>query len=360
MVVNPTFALITVLVLSALAEILHVRRCRAVGRLAFGPVGRPRRWVMVTPLLRVASLGLMTWGFLTLLSVDEKKFETEEIPEDEMNRILIVYDVSPSMYIKDAGPAYDDEIRQREGGGFADDEIYDDKVERYVAGNGTILRKPVTRARRSAELIDSIFERIELQQTLISVVAAYTDGRPVVIDTRDLMVVRNIFNNLPLKYAFGAGQTDLVKGIESAAEVAREWPSETTTLFVISDGGTSGISSLPVLPPSISDVVVIGVGRTGQGTFIDGHFSKQESSVLGNLAQRLRGVYIDGNEKHVPLENFESLAMDISQTGQLDFGPRVWAIIAIAVGAFLLAIMPVKLAAFGAAWRILTPREATS
>jgi hypothetical protein len=62
---NLKLAASIVVALAALAEWLHARRCRRVTRLAFGPAGAPRRWVG-PPVARVAAMGLLAWGLLTL------------------------------------------------------------------------------------------------------------------------------------------------------------------------------------------------------------------------------------------------------------------------------------------------------
>ena len=361
MVMNPNMTLLIVLLLSGAAEGIHVLRCRSVRRLAFGPTGRPRRWTIVVPFLRMTSLGLLTWGLLTLLTVDAKVYEAQEIPEGEMNRIIIAYDVSPSMYIKDAGPLRD------EGERFSsydprsdapDVDAYEVKIERYIAADGSIMRKPTSRSKRAAELLESIFDRIKMQQTLVSVVAFYTDeSKPVLVDCQDMRSIRNIFDDLPMKYAFRSGVTDVSSGLEGVAELAREWEPESTTLFVITDGGSATYEPLPNMPASIKNTIVIGVGKTGQGIMLDGAYSRQESVYLSNLAQRLNGTYYDGNEEHIPLEGFGSLALDLSENAKDKPNQREYAIIAIALGAFIIGFLPIVLAAYGAAWRVRSIRS---
>jgi Ca-activated chloride channel family protein len=357
MVISPEIALLIVLFLSGAAELIHVLRCRTVSRLAFGPVGRPRRWTMMAPFLRMASMGLVAWGFVTLLTVDAKKFEAEEAPKGEGNRLIIAYDVSPSMYLKDAGPARDDVGRHSSDGGrnVGSNENANVKIERYVGADGSIMRKPTTRSRRAAELLNSVFDRINMQQVLVNVVAFYTgDSRVVLADCQDMISIRNVFNDLPLKYAFQSGETNVASGIVGAVEMARDWAPESTTLFVITDGGTGRLEAMPALPASIKNTIVVGVGKTGQGILLDGHYSRQETTFRSSLAQQLNGTYHDGNETHVPLESFESLAMDLSKKADTKPELREFAVLAIALGAFVFGLLPVALAAFGAGWRIRT------
>ena len=134
--------------------------------------------------------------------------------------------------------------------------------------------------------------------------------------------------------------------------MAQDWPPESATLFVITDGGTGSLESMPALPASIENTIVVGVGKTGQGVLIDGDYSRQESTYLSNVAQRLNGTYYDGNERHVPLESFESLAMDLSERADEEPASREYAIMAVAFGAFTIGLLPVALAAFGTPWRV--------
>ncbi len=138
--------------LAALAEWLHVRRCRRVARLAFGPGGAPRSWTKAAPWLRVAAVGALTWGFLTLLQIGPQSVRREEfVPEGGFRHLIIALDASPSMFLNDAG----------------------------VAGKQT-------RAARASEVLQSLLGRIALDQVRISIVAFYTGAKPVVVDTSDM------------------------------------------------------------------------------------------------------------------------------------------------------------------------------
>ena len=67
--------------------------------------------------------------------------------------------------------------------------------------------------------------RVAIRQYLITVVAVYNGAIPVVEKTRDAEVVRNIFDDLPMQYAFLAGDTDLFAGLKEAARIAHPWRS---------------------------------------------------------------------------------------------------------------------------------------
>ena len=103
----PLLAAVAVLLLTSLAEWLHARRIRAVGRLAFGPTGVPNRWTRVVPFLRPFCLSAFTWGLATLLFLKIAPAEGSGGKDGggkEATRLVFVADLSPSMYLKDAGP----------------------------------------------------------------------------------------------------------------------------------------------------------------------------------------------------------------------------------------------------------------
>lgn len=162
---------------------------------------------------------------------------------------MIALDVSPSMQLADAGP-----------------------------------NRQQRRAQRASEVLMSVLSRIALDQVRISVVAFYNGAKPVVVDTYDLEVVRNIIQDLPLDYAFDLGKTKLLDGVREAANLARPWQPGSTTLMIVSDGDTVPDTGLPELPRSIAQTVVIGVGDAAAGTYIDGHQSRQDAATLRQLS----------------------------------------------------------------------------
>src|SRR5436190_13755021 len=202
----PEITACAVVLLAVAAEHLHAQRCRRVAALAFGPTGRPALWARFAPLLRVAAIGAACWGLMTLLLLPPKAHRDAKANEPtpgEARHLLLVLDVSPSMRLEDAGP--------------------DGKQ---------------SRRKRAGELLKSFFERVPIDLYRVSVVATYTEAKPVVIDTSDLEVVRNILDDLPMQYAFRAGPTNLFAGLEEAAKVAHPWRPGSATLVVLSDGDT--------------------------------------------------------------------------------------------------------------------------
>src|SRR5690349_4542444 len=98
-----TWITLVVFAVAALAEWLHVRRCRRVARLAFGPTGEPNKWVRITPFVRTAAVTAVAWGLLTLLYVGPRASRSAKLPEGGYRHLVIALDVSPSMKLQDAG-----------------------------------------------------------------------------------------------------------------------------------------------------------------------------------------------------------------------------------------------------------------
>ena len=300
----------------ALGEALHVRRCRRLARLAFGPTGRPAPWARSAPILRVAAASALAWGMATLMLVPPRTFHAEAGTDAPDRHLLVVLDVSPSMRLEDAGP------------------------------EGT-----QSRTARVATLMESFFRRVPVEQYLLSIVACYNGAKPVVVDAKDMEVVRNILHDLPMNYAFRVGKTDLFAGLEEAARIAHPWNPRSATLLLISDGDTVPATGMPKLPASIREVLVVGVGNPRSGTFIDGHLSRQDASTLRQIAVRLRGRYHDGNEKHLPSGLLAQLAIRPEDSPFERLTRREYALIAAGLGASVLAFLPLLLHRFGTGWQ---------
>ncbi len=305
-----------VLLLAAIGELLHALRVRQVAQLAFGPQQAPRPWARAVPLLRIAAFGGLCWGLLTLLYVDPKVHKGEEIPEDEWRHLLLVYDVSPSMMLKDAGTNGDQ-----------------------------------TRAERARDLLESLFDRIGIGKFKVTVIATYNGAKPVVEDTKDLEVVRHLLSQVELRYAFKAGSTRLFDGIAEAARIAKPWRIGSALMVIVSDGDTVPSTGMPQLPPSIGGSLVVGVGDHLAGKFIAGHQSKQDESTLRQVAIRLGGEFHNGNKRQVPSDVLAAATAD-SRKPLIDLlSLREYALIAITIASALLGLLPVLLHRFGTAWR---------
>jgi Ca-activated chloride channel homolog len=308
---------LAVLFVALLAEWLHVRRCRRIGHLAFGPRGRARTWTAAVPWLRAASAAAVSWGLIVLWQIDASSGASLEAAAVTAppHRVVIALDVSPSMQLMDAGPAGS----QR-------------------------------RSIRARDVIRSIIERLDTRRTRFSLIAFFTGAKPIVVDATDVDVIDNLINDMPLGQAFEGGPTDMYAGIEAAAEIGRTWPLDTATLIFVSDGDSLPADEPPVLPASYSGALVLGVGNPYRGTFIDGHNSRQDGSALNRLAVRLQGHYNDVNTSHVPTAQLQELAARLPVVDESALGLREYALWAVVVGASVLALLPVALALLGSAW----------
>ena len=301
-----------VVLLVGVAEWLHRRRCLRVAVLVSGPTGRPPKWTAAAPAVRTLAAAGMAWGLVTLCLVEPKVSRADERGELDFRRLAIVLDVSPSMQLKDSG-----------------------------AG------RLQTRARRASDVLANMLRRILLDQVRVSVIAVYSGAKAVVEDTRDIEVVRNILNDLPLEKAFEHGKTELLAGLRAAAEHAGRWPKDSTTLLVVTDGVTVPDSEFPTMPDSVSTSLVIGVGDPRVGRYIDGHQSRQDAFRLRGIARRLGGTYCDCNERDLPAEALAELATALPIRADAQVGRRELALAVTALGGALLALLPVALALFG-------------
>jgi len=315
----PLAAAFAALVLSACAEWLHARRVRKLARLAFGPRAKPAGWAIGAPYLRVAALTALAWGLATLVAIEPRRYTSggaSEVREGNLQHVLLVLDVSPSMRLVDAGPD-----------------------------------KKLSRMQRARDVMESFFDRVPLEQYRVSVIAVYNGAKPVVKDTRDFEVVRNILGDLPMHFAFQSGKTKLFEGLEEAARVAKPWNPRSTTLIVVSDGETVPSTGIPKMPASVRSVIVVGVGDPLAGKFIDGEQSRQNVPMLKQIAARLGGVFHDGNAKQLS-SSLIAGATGIEEEDVFEkLSRREYALIACASSALLLALLPILLHFFGTRWR---------
>ncbi len=312
---NPLSAALLVLLLSALAEGLHARRVRVAARLAFGPEGSPRGWTIAAPFLRCLALTTFAWGLAVMWQLHQAAKDGKQPETKEPVRLVFVADLSPSMYLKDAGP--------------------DGKQ---------------TRQERMREEVEAVLMRVG-GDIRYSVVGFYTEAHSIVRDAHDPELVRNVFNGLPVQYVMKAGSTDLGTAINASVKVVEGMPAQTVRLIVFTDGDTIPLQPILPRPKSVKDVLVLGVGNPRKGTFIAGHQSRQEAEVLTTVARALRGSYFDVNEKHLPTDALGDLVVraPLPKSG-LDLAQL--AVLAMALGAAVLALLPVALQYLGSAWKV--------
>ena len=310
----------TVFLLAALAEWLHMRRIRVVGRLAFGPAGIARPWTLLVPFLRVASLTACAWGLATLFQIALKPQPLDgalakELKDAEATRLVFVADLSPSMYIPDAGT------------------------------DGT-----ETRAARAREVVEAILQRVS-GNLKFGVIGFYTEALAVVMEARDPELVRNVFNGLPLSYGMPVGQTDLGKAINATVDQVKDYPPGSVRMIIITDGDSVNLVPITPRPKSVKQVFVLGVGNPHKGTYIDGHQSRQEGETLERVAAALNGTYEDVNTKHLATSALGDLVvpMGLPHSG---LTLAQLALLALVLGAFVYALISPALEYFGSDWTV--------
>jgi len=317
-------AAIVIFVIAIGAERLHARRVRRIAPLVFGPTAQAAPWTKTNPALCVLALTGLCWGLVTLMLLTPKIHVAEEIDEADMQHLLIVLDVSPSMRLKDAGQ-----------------------------------KKDQSRMKRASVVMNSFFERVYMHRYRTSVVAVYNEAKRVVEETKDMEVVRNILNDLPMHHAFVSGETDLFSGLKEAGELAKHWNPRSTTLLLISDGDTVPGVGMPKMPASIANSVVIGVGDSLKGSFINGKHSRQDVSTLRQIAIRLNGAYHNGNEKHLSTDLIDQLAVGSEENPLENLTRREYALFACGLSALIYALLPWLLHHQGTRWKpgVLSTRK---
>lgn len=319
------WAALAALLLAVGGELLHRRRLRRFANLLFGPAAKPASWVAAVPWLRALAHGALAWGLVTLLLVEPRVHQSDEIPDEEWRHLLLVYDVSPSMHLRDAGPNGDQ-----------------------------------SRAERAKDLIDSLFARVPIGKFKITVIATYNGAKPVVEDTRDVELVRHLLAQVDMRYAFKTGSTKLFDGIAEAARIAKTWRVRSAMLVIVSDGDTVPASGMPELPPSIGGTLVVGVGDNLSGKFIAGHQSRQDASTLRQVAIRLGGEFHNGNKRQVPSDVLAAAAADARKPLIERLTRREYALLAVVLGSVALVLLPLLLHYFGTRWRPGVPVPAVA
>ena len=301
------------------AEVLHWRRIQRLRILTFGPAGRPSWAAYAMSPLRVIAVAALAWSLTTLFFLAPRirtPGSDKPVPFHKLKHIVLILDVSPSMRLPDAG----------------------------VEGKQS-------RMARAREVMESYFRRIPMNEYRVTVLATYTKALPVVEDTKDIGVVENVLNDLPMHFAFTAGDTNLFSGIQAAADVARGWRPRSTTVVLVSDGDTVASTGMPRMPPSVSDVLVVGVGDPVAGSFLNGHHSRQEISTLRQIAVRLHGTYHNGNDRHLPTDLIKRLTVSADGDEPFAWGIRDWALLALLTSALTLSAVPILLHYFGTSWQ---------
>jgi Ca-activated chloride channel family protein len=312
MVGIPEWVAAAVMALAVIGEWLHRRRIKRIERLAFGPRAQAAVWTKLVPWIRVIGIGAACWGFASLLVIQARIHNKQGIPDNEMKHMVLVLDVSPSMHVQDAGP---------EG--------------------------LTTRRQRASDMLASLFARIPMRQFKISLIAVYTEAKPLIKDSQDHEVVRHIMEEMPVLHGFRPGKTKLMEGIKLTAKMVKPWNPKSTYIVMLTDGDTIADKGMPTMPASVADVVVVGLGDARVGTHVGDHQSRQDTGTLRQMANRMRGTYHDGNKKHLPTKVADRFSRPVGSEDIQLWTRREWSIFASLLGSFTLAMLPLLLHYFG-------------
>lgn len=186
-----------------------------------------------------------------------------------------------------------------------------------------------------------------MRQFKVTIIGVYTDAKTLVEDSTDFEVVRHIMEDMPLWHAYKPGKTELISGIELAAKVSKNWPRDSSYILMLTDGDTVPATGMPKIPPSVKETFVVGVGDSSAGTFIADHQSRQDITTLRQIANRLRGIYHDGNEHHLSSQLVNKFVLSEGESRGETWTRREWALLAALIGSLVYSVLPILLHYFG-------------
>lgn len=304
----------TVAGLTTLGEWLHARRVARVSALAFGPSGRARRWTLVAPAVRVLALSGLAWSLVTLISFHNLIRQQDQTGYAKRH-LMVMLDVSPSMMLKDAGDGGTD-----------------------------------TRTARASAVLKSVLDRVPGDHLRFTAAGFYTDTRLLVEDCKDRELILHLVSGTPFHITYKPGKTDLLKSLNQAGELMKNWDRKSTTLLVISDGDSVPPAGLKPMPSAVSQVIFAGVGDSKRGSFIDGHQSRQDTATLSQLSRRLNGSFFDCNARHIPTTVLAALNAETPGAGKWQTDRRQLAVIMLIISSALMCLLPLSLEYLGSAW----------
>lgn len=313
---NTVFIAFIIFIFALVAEYLHILKCKKVEKLSHGKHNKARTWTLIIPWVRCIAVYLIAWGLITLFKIDPSVHQKSPSDDKELRRIIIIYDISPSMQVPDAGTS-----------------------------------KQTTRRTRAANQCVKILNSLSPAEFMVSIIAVHSDAKAVVINGKDLNVVHVILKDLPIEYAFKKGQTDLISGLKKASEMCKMWPKDSTALMVFSDGDTVDKENLPKLPNAIDKVFVFGLGHPFKSSRVGSAYSKQEKSALVKIARRYRGEYLNINKDNIPEQMVEGIADPMIFTGTGKIGSKEVATSSILLGSIILSLLLILQQMFGSAWK---------
>jgi Ca-activated chloride channel family protein len=310
-----------VLTWGIITEWLQSRRIRRMSYLAFGPSGKPYKWTIVAPWIRIICLTAIAWILLSVLLLSNSIKVMDDVPVDTADnaaeQFVLLVDLSPSMSIRDAG-----------------------------------IKGEQSRRERTKDIIFSLLDRMG-KQVRYTVLCFYTRTIPVVQKAHDKAVVRNVFDELPIEQVMKPGQTDLGLAIGDTLNFIDDYPDKSVTLVICTDGDTLPMKEMIIVPHSVKSTLVLGVGDPQQGTAIDNHLSRQDTITLSRLAGQLHGLYWNVNKKNLP----SSEIAELYDVGTLS-SARSWSrkelyLMLLALFASVYTFLPLVLQFMGCGWKVV-------
>ena len=207
------------------------------------------------------------------------------------------------------------------------------------------------RAERASEVLKSVLDRVPGDNVRFTAANFYTETRLVVTDCEDRELVHHMTCGIPFHVTYKPGRTDLLKSLNQAGEIMKEWERKSATLLVISDGDAVAPTGLKPMPSAVSEVIFAGVGDPARGKFIDGHLSRQDTANLSQTARRLGGKFFDCNIRQIPSETLRKLNAEDTKSAQWRTDRRLVAVAVLGLCATVLALLPLLLEWIGSAWR---------
>jgi Ca-activated chloride channel family protein len=204
---------------------------------------------------------------------------------------------------------------------------------------------------RASAVLKSVLDRVPGDHVRFSAAGFYTETRMLVDQCQDRELILHLAGGTPFHITYKPGKTDLLKCLNEAGELMKDWERKSTTLLVISDGDSVPPAGLKTMPSAVSDVIFAGVGESGRGTFIDGHLSRQDTANLSQLARRLHGTYYDCNTRQIPSEALAKLNAEEPGATRWQTDRRMLALIVLATSTALLCLLPLLLEYLGSGWR---------
>lgn len=304
---------IAVCIAACCGEAAHRSRVRRLCYLAFGSGGAPRQWTRIAPAVRVLGLTSFVYGCCALWEWSDAE---SEATAGNGTRLLLALDVSPSMQLVDSG---------------ADGKL--------------------SRERRANDVLRHLMNEVD-DGCRITIGAFYGRWLPVVVDTADRHVVANVLAGLPLGHAFAERTlgTNVVAGLEGACGMAKAWRAASTVLVLVTDGDAEEAGRIPVLPPSIRQTFLLGVGSR-HGRLIEAasgerHESAQKPGYLRSMAGRLgNAAYFDCNE-YLPRADLFGLSSALSPPGRTR-SDRDISLAAVVAGSVALVVLELLLRCHG-------------